>query len=182
MNTAEIEYQAKLINGKLEFIEIDGKENVKQFKKELQDGEKFTVKYLKGEKLDIAKTMRYYRSGVLGSFVPENFQTTDEAHEFFANKFLSRIDLINILDPEKDKRLHYVMKNSSQSIKSRFTEKLIYKGSQLEEIRLQINWVKSTSMLTLKQFCDYIMNIIAYGAEQGIDVLDSKLFKEQNAK
>ena len=137
---------------------------------------------MKGVKFDTFQTMKYYRSGVLGSFVPENFNHPEEAHEYFVKKFLKQVDVIDILDPDKDKLLARIMNNSSEAVRPTFQEKLIYHGSKLSGVRLKITWYKSTASLTQKQFNQYINDVIVFGeTELGIEVQDSKEWKKNNA-
>ena len=147
---------------------------IKQFLDELKEGEEYVVRYEKASSYDTWRMQKYYRGGVLPSFVPAYFKTANDAHEYFAKKFLGRTDIVDMSDPDKDKKIHRIMNDVSQSIRPTMKEIIVYSEEKIKTVRLRIDWVKSTAALTTRAFTNYIKEIIREGAEHGIEILDGK--------
>lgn len=175
MNQANLEMQKR--NG--EYVVLNGQKDSEKFKEELKDGEIFLLKYLKGKEWDSHLQMRYYRA-ILKVFVPNHFNTPQEAHKHFATTYLERADIIDLNDPEKDKKIHNIMNLVSQSIKPIFEEKIIYSGSQIKTIRIKITWVKSTACLLKREMTEFINNVIVEGSNLDLYIMDGKEWKAKH--
>lgn len=115
---------------------------------------------------------RYYRGGVLPVFVPAIFQTESEAHNYFTEKYLSQVDVIDI---REDSYIEFLCDIGHKRSQSRPT----IKRTQIDEYTFEIRWVKSTAVLSKKQFADYVNKVIFDGqTEHGLEFKSIEQFNE----
>ncbi len=91
----------------------------------------------------------------LGYFVPDNFNSTDEAHEHFTQQFLSRESVFDYSDMAHE--LEKIMKKARRILSTRIIED-----------KVEVKWVRSTASLTQKQFIEYRNNVEREGSKLGI--------------
>jgi hypothetical protein len=98
---------------------------------------------------------RYW--AMLGYFVPDHFNSTDEAHEHFTEKYLSKLDIFDINEDSFDEILSNI-KKYARKIKS------IKTNSNIE-----IQWIRSTSTISKKEFTELMGHVEREGSELGIE-------------
>ena len=115
---------------------------------------------------------RYYRGGILPVFVPSIFQHEYEAHNYFTEKYLTQVDVVDLREDSFEKVLFDIGKKQS---KSRNT----IKRTKIEENIFEIRWVKSTSVLSKRDFADFINKVILEGqTEHGLEFEPIEKFNE----
>jgi hypothetical protein len=140
---------------------------IKQF-----DGETLEWCLRSPEEIRRLKANRYYWGGVLSEFVPKVFTSTHEAHEYFTNKHLSHVDVLDLREDNFETVLNEIVRKSSRS---RRTVK--YERIDLDTVR--ITWVESTAILSKRDFKKYVDLVILEGqVEFGLEFEPIEKFNE----
>lgn len=93
-----------------------------------------------------------------GYFVPNNFETTNQVHEYFTELFLKQTSLFDIDTEHLQTEIERLKKGVRRII-------------SVKEInnKMEIIWVKSTAILNKKEFADYIESVKREGNLLGIE-------------
>jgi hypothetical protein len=91
-------------------------------------------------------------------FIPDNFDSTDEVHEYFTRKFLRRDSLFESDKTNLQKELEKLRKEARRII-----------SAKIIDDKIEIVWIKSTTRLNKKQFSEYTENVIREGNQLGIE-------------
>lgn len=94
---------------------------------------------------------------ILNEFVPDHFNTADEAHDFFTKKYLLRNSLINSTEESLNEILYQIKKEARKILSFNKTM-----GDNIEII-----WIKSTASLSKKDFSDYLEKVMYEGTLLG---------------
>ena len=169
MNESVSKYQVR----EDETIILDNRNEAK-FLSQLKDGEVYYKILQKGSKLRTYLQHRYLFGGVYSEFVSNgNFNTVDEAHEYFTEHFLKRTDVF------EENETAYMQKCLSKARKIISNQMYhSYCGSEVKS-KLKVVWVQSTTSLTTKEFNNYIEAIKIFGADLGIHIKDPDQYFEQ---
>jgi hypothetical protein len=101
-----------------------------------------------------------------GFFVPDNFDSTYDAHEHFSRELLTEIDVIDSAEQSFDKLLVKLSKEVSTTIKNPI--QVIQKDINIFEI----HWVKSTTKLSKRMFWEHVEKIRKKASEFNITIPD----------
>ena len=104
------------------------------------------------------KANRYLFGSVYREFIPGHFQNVNDAHEYYTEKFLSVHDELDLDDPNFLKELNRIQKLARKILKYEVNENIVI-----------LDWVKTTTKLTKKQFYEYTNLVILDGQERGIE-------------
>lgn len=102
---------------------------------------------------------RYLWGIVYKAFVPDNFDTAEDAHQYFRMQFLRRMDVIDIKD---DGFLNYI-----NEIKGKASKILDFAR---DETKVKIAWIRSTTDLSPTELNDYINKITLVAGENNISI------------
>ena len=138
-------------------------DNFDKFASKIKVGQKFTAKYLTEAELRSEKSHRYLRGGIYPTFVPSMFQNAQDVHKHYGDKWLSRTEFVKADETEK---IDEIKNQSRENDGFKITTMPKWKGNQLVEIILRIDWVKSTKALKQKELTTYIDQIIFEGSSE----------------
>ena len=157
MNEAISKYQKR----EDDFIILDNR-NRKKFLDELQDGEIYVEILQKKSKLRTYLQNRYLWGGVYSEFVPDHFQTVNDAHEHFTYEYLRTTGL-------------YTEDDTVAMQKELSTARKIIKSIMKDNI-LAVEYIPSTTSLSTKKFNNYIEMIKVKAAELGLHIKEPEEF------
>lgn len=89
---------------------------------------------------------RYMRAMYKNYLVPDYFDTEDEAHDYYTEKFLSQVDVLDLNDDSD-----FMEKLNEISRQARVVTRKKYLGDKVE-----ITWVRSTSALKTTEMEDFL--------------------------
>lgn len=164
INQAIKRFSVRITEGKKEYIQLSD-EKTKEFENDLQDGDEFVRILQKGQKLKTLKQYRYLHGGVLKPFVPNNFDSIDDAKDYFCYKHLTRTDLFAPEDIE-------------DMTKALNMARRIHSIERLDNDVLAIKWTKSTKFLSTKGLTEFIDLVVIEAAELDIIIQTPKEYYE----
>lgn len=97
-----------------------------------------------------------------GFFVPDNFDSVYEAHEYFSHEYLAEIDVVDTTEQPLDEFLAILFKKLSTTVKNPI--RIIQKDINIFEI----HWVKSTTKLSKRMFWEHVEKIRKKASELNI--------------
>ena len=156
-------------NGEIEIIE----DNRKLFLSKLKEGDVFYIQYFKEKAARTLLQNAYLFGGVYPCFVPDNFDSVQDAHKYFGSEYLSRTELV---DADNGERLFDIIRQCRN--KDGYESKRInrYRDKIIIKVEFRIDWVKSTSVLNKKEFNNYIDFITIKASEMGIRIMSPEDF------
>jgi len=156
-------------NGEIEIIE----DNRKLFLSRLKEGDVFYLVYKKEKDARTLLQNAYLFGGVYPCFVPDNFDSVQDAHKHFGDQYLSK----EIVIDSKDHDALSKIKNESREKEGfKITIMPRYRKDKIIKIELRVDWVKSTSNLSKKEFNNYIDFITIKASEMGIRIMSPEEF------
>ena len=108
-----------------------------------------------GEQRTTEMNKRYWK--ILSYFIPDHFDSVEQAHEHFTTELLRRDEIINLNEDDLTKSLKEIYKKAKKVIS------IIPINDNVE-----ILWIKSTASLNKAEFTNYVDAVIRTGAENGI--------------
>jgi hypothetical protein len=89
-------------------------EEIDKFKQEHDNTEvEFELTPIK--ELRTSQAFGYYRGVVLPAFVPDHFDTPQEAHLYFSNLYLQQLTVIDLTEEDITKHMQDIITNASRS-------------------------------------------------------------------
>jgi len=143
------------------FKKIDGKLRpleptlYKDFAKKIENGDKVVIS-IKKVGVRSALLNNYLWGIIYSAFIPEYFNTKEEAHEFFTNKYLTKHEFCLTMEDVQDLTNELLTK-----------ARKIINIEQLDEV-IAVDWVASTKKLNNKELLVYIDLIKLFAIDYNI--------------
>ena len=156
-------YKYQVVNGRPAMTE-DDIQHMKELNK-AHEGEFLEMLIRTPKEIRSLLANRYLRGYVYPAYVPDHFDYPHEAHAYFTDMFLMQHDVIDLLDEDLEREMERITRNASRSRK---TIKI-----HLTDTKIEITWVKSTAVLSKRDFAKYTNNVKDFGIKEfGLQFLD----------